>query len=597
MNTSSTATTLDPITFEVVRHGFRAICNEMAMVVGQTAYSTAVNEGRDFAGTLYDGSGKLVSQGDFDLAGFVGVAQLSVPAVIEAIGLDAMEPDDVYMTNDPYTASSHCNDFYMVRPIFHQGEIISFVASTAHWSDVGGTNPGSLNCRARSQFEEGIRVLPVPIQRRGVFNEDVIKVLLANMRQSWERLGDMKAQVAALKAGEVRILELVNKHGLGVVKDCMAEVQNYSERLIRGFLAKIPDGTYRTEDFVDQDPATGQPKRVSVELTIDGDHAVVDLTGSDDAALSGINCTIGAAMSAVFIAFASILPPMPMNAGIRRAVELRVRKGSLVWAQPPSPVSGSVPTTMECLVGTVSRALSQAMPEWGVGSPYSILNMVIAGMDERPEFDESYLLYLWALGGMGGVKTKDGASSVGSPFSSSIQIIPSELQERRYPIIWREQMLLQDSGGPGRRRGGLGCEQIVEMSQQGTLSSVGNREIFAPPGVFGGSDSTCTELHFRSNDSVEKISIMAAQRHLAIGEGVLLRTAGGGGYGPAWEREIELVVEDVKDEYVSIEGARRDYGVVISHVDWRTLDVTVDEEATAALRSEMRRTSEQEHQS
>lgn len=587
--TTTTAVTIDPITFEVIRHGFRAICNEMAMVVGQTAYSTAVNEGRDFAGTLYDGAGKLVSQGDFDLAGFVGVAQLSVPAVMDAIGVENMEPDDVYLTNDPYTASSHCNDFYMVKPIFHQGEIISFVASTAHWSDVGGTNAGSLNCRARTAFEEGVRVLPMAIQRRGKMNDDVVKLLLANMRQSWERLGDMKAQIAALRAGEKRVLSLVAKHGVDVVKECMDEVQNYSERLIRGFLGQIPDGVYHAEDFVDQDPATGLPKRVAVELTIEGDHAVVDLTGSDDAALSGINCTLGASMSAVFIAFASILPPMPMNAGIRRAVELKMRQGSIVWAQPPSPVSGSVPTTMECLVGTVSHALSLAVPDWGVGSPYSILNMVIAGRDDRADFAESYLVYLWVLGGMGGVQTKDGASSVGSPFSSSIMIIPSELQERRYPLVWRRQHLLQDSGGPGRRRGGLGCEQVVEMTQPGTLSAVGNREIFAPPGVFGGHQSTKSELHLRDREArTEKISIMTAQRQLEIGDGMMIRTAGGGGYGDPCDREVDMVIDDVKDEYVSVEAARRDYGVVITAFDRRTLDVTVDLDATTATRAAMK---------
>ena len=189
---------VDPITFEVLRNAFSAVCNEMALVVAKTAYSTPINEGRDFAGTVYDRNGKLVAQGETDLPAFVGLTMLTVPEVIRAIGRDTMRPEDIYMINDPYVASTHCNDIHLVKPIFHEGELVAFTSSTAHWSDVGGVAPGSLNCRARSHFEEGVRIPALRIYREGELNKDVLAILLHNMRESWERVGDLNAQVAAV---------------------------------------------------------------------------------------------------------------------------------------------------------------------------------------------------------------------------------------------------------------------------------------------------------------------------------------------------------------------------------------------------------------
>ena len=259
---------VDPITYEVLRNAFAAVCNEMALVVAKTAYSTPVNEGRDFAGVVYDRHGKLVSQGEFDIPAFVGLTMLTVPEVIRAIGLETMKPEDIYMLNDPYVASTHCNDIHQVKPIFYQGQLVAFVSSTAHWSDVGGVAPGSLNSTARTHFEEGMRIPAIRIYNQGVLNQDVLNLLLHNMRQSWERIGDLNAQVAACKAGEARILALIERHGLQTVLACMEEVQNHSERLARASWASLPDGVYEAEDFVDQDVHTGEPKRIHLRLTI-----------------------------------------------------------------------------------------------------------------------------------------------------------------------------------------------------------------------------------------------------------------------------------------------------------------------------------------
>jgi N-methylhydantoinase B len=581
---------VDPITFEVVRNSFTAVSNEMALVVARTAYSTPVNEGRDFAGTLYDRHGKLVSQGENDLPAFVGVTQLTVPQVVEQIGVENMEPGDVYMINDPYVAGTHCNDIHLVKPMFHDGGIVAFIASTAHWSDVGGVAPGSLNCRARSYFEEGVRIPAIKILRKGETQEDILKLLLANMRDSWERVGDFNAQLGALRAGQTRFEEIVGRYGFETVLACMAQVQDYSEKLTRAALAALPDGAYHAEDRVDQDIWTGEPKTIQLDLTIEGDRAVFDLTGSDGPAESGINCTIAATTSAVFIALASVLPDVPMNAGVMRAVELRAEKGSVVWAEPPAPISGLAATSMECVVGCVMQALSQALPERGAGSPYSILNTVMAGFDDREEFRAPFISYVWGFGGVGGTKENDGPSVVGSPYTASTQNIPCELQERRFPVLWRRQNFLTDSGGPGASRGGLGWDQVVEFAYgPGTVSCIGNRERFGPPGVFGGGSGGKARLVLDPGGPKERnIGIFAVNEPAGRGERLSFWSAGGGGYGDPLERDPARVLEDVKDGYVSLEAARERYGVVIEEIDARRLDYRVDGAATEKKRNQLR---------
>ena len=591
-NKKSADLKVNPITYEVLRNAFAAVCNEMALVVAKTAYSTPVNEGRDFAGVVYDRHGKLVSQGEFDLPAFVGLTQLTVPEVIRAIGLETMKPEDIYMINDPYVASTHCNDIHQVKPIFYQGQLVAFVSSTAHWSDVGGVAPGSLNSTARTHFEEGVRIPAIRIYNQGVLNQDILNLLLHNMRQSWERIGDLNAQVAACKAGEARIQALIEQHGVETVLACMEEVQNHSERLARASWASLPDGVYEAEDFVDQDVHTGEPKRIHLKLIVEGDHAIFDLTGSDDAAQASINCTMPATTSALFLGLATILPPMPMNSGIMRTIEIKARRGSIVWAQPPSAISGLAATTMECVIGCVGQALSMALPERGAATPYSILNTVFAGFDERPEFQSPFINYVWAFGGVGATKYKDGANVVGSPYTASTQNIPCELQERRYPGMWAYHQILPDSGGAGRTRGGMSLLQQVRFPYGGgTISCIGDRERFGPPGIFGGDPGRKAGLVInRGTETERNIGIFSVNQPVVRGEWIDFWSAGAGGYGDSLDRSTEWVLEDVKDEYVTLQGAREQYGVMIKEIDRRRLQFEVDQAATDQVRAQMRAT-------
>lgn len=579
----------DPITVEVLRNAFTAVCNEMALVVKKTAYSTVVNEGNDFGGGLYDAEGRLVAQGEFDLPAFVGLTHLTVPEVIRSVGRERMRPGDVYMINDPYVASTHCNDIHFVKPVFWEGQLVAFTSSTAHWSDVGGVVAGSLNCNARSQFEEGMRIPAIAICKEGAVDRELVSLLVTNMRQSWERIGDLNAQLAAVRAGDMRVQALLARHGAETFLAAMAEVQNHAERMARSAFAALPDGVYTGEDRVDQDVVTGEPVTVRLRLTIEGDQAVFDLEESDDAAQSGINCTIAATTSAVFIGMASILPPMPMNAGVMRAVTIRARPGSIVWAQPPAAISGLAITSMDCVIGAVLIALGKAQPDRAVGLPSACVNSTFAGYDTRPEFESSFINYVWAFGGTGGTRERDGGNNLASPYSASSTNIPCEMQERRYPVLYWRHMLLPDSGGPGRSRGGCALEQLIQPSTPGSLSNITNRARFGPPGIFSGEEGRTSRLVGNPGTEKERnIGTFIVNAPIGPGELLSFWSCGGGGYGDPLEREPARVLEDVRDGYVSTEGARSQYGLVVREIDGRRLEYSVDEEASAALRRERR---------
>ena len=579
---------MDPITFEIVRNSLKAVCAEMALVVSKTAYSVPINEGKDFAGTVCDAQGRLVTQSEYDLPAFVGLSMFSTKEVVRQIGLETVEPDDIYWINDPYVASTHCNDMHFVKPVFYQGKLAAFVESTAHWSDVGGAVPGSLNSRARTHYEEGIRLPAVRVFHRGELQRDVVSLVMTNVREVWERMGDLNAQCSALRTGDSRLQVLFDKHGLETVWACMAEIQNYSERMIRAVLRSLPDGVYETEDYNDQVFETGKPAAFRVKLTFDGDHATFDLTECDDVVPGSINTSIVSTTSALFNAIGSILPPMPMNEGVMRAIEIKTRRGSICHAQPPTAISLQA-SSMEIIVATGVQVLSQAIPERGAGSCSTILNTLFAGTDSRLGFEVPFLEYVWGMGGMGATKYKDGPSVMGTAFTATLQNIPAEMQERRYPLFWKRYMLQPDSGGPGRSRGGVALDQVCEFPfQGGTLSNFGNRTLIGPPGVFGGQrGGTAGLIMNEGKENERRIGLVNVNVPVSVGESLHYWSAGGGGYGDALDRPAEKVVEDIKDEYLTIAGARSQYGVVVREIDRRALRYEVDQAATKKLRAEM----------
>ena len=333
----------------------------------------------------------------------------------------------------------------------------------------------------------------------------------------------------------------------------------------------------------------GKRRRSRLTLHIEGDHAIFDLTASDGAAESGINCTIAATTSAIFIGLAAILPPMPMNAGVMRVVEIKATRGSIVWAQPPSGISGLAITSMDATIGATMLAVGKALPERAVGVPSAIVNSTFAGDDTRPTFDAPFINYIWAFGGTGGTKYKDGANNLASPFGASSTNIPCELQERRYPVLFWRHMLLNDSGGAGRTRGGCGLDQLVEPRVLGSLSNITNREKEGPPGIFGGGRGWTSRLFVNGGTESERnLGTFAVNVPVGPGEMLSFWSNGAGGYGDPLERSAEPIVEDIRDDYMTIGSAKSLYGVVIKEVDRRRLQYEVDAEETETLRRKMR---------
>lgn len=578
---------LDSITLELIRNSLIAASNEMALVVQKTGYSPTITEGRDFSGTIYDASGNLVSQGEFDLPTFTGLTLTTVPHVVASIGMGNISPGDIYMVNDPYEAATHTNDIFLVKPIFFGGERIAFVCSAAHWSDVGGAAPGSMNPRARSFYEEGIRIPPIAIYKDGILDERLLGMLMSNMRESKQNRGDFNAQISAISAGEKRVLAIAATCGREVFGAALGAIQDYSERLMRAVLRELDDGVYEVEDTVDSDVFSGESRTIRLKLTISGDEAVFDFTKTDGVTESGINCTLPTTRSALFTGIAGILPKMPTNAGMMRPVKLQVTPGSLLAAQPPVPVSAMAPTTMECVIAATMLALSKAYPVRAAGASHAIVNSVFAGRDPRPTFGGTFISYVFGFGGMGATQSHDGTNCTGSAMASSTSNIPCELQERRFPVLYLRSEMLADSGGPGKHRGGLAQQTMVSFPDSDvTISAMGIREQSGPPGIFGGRAGGLARVQlFGPDDAKLHEGIMLANEPLPQGGAMVVNSSGGGGYGDRFLRDPQAVLDDVIDGYVSLEGAARDYGVAVKELDARALKYVVDEQETALLRS------------
>jgi N-methylhydantoinase B len=499
--------------------------------------------------------------------------------VLEHIGSENMRPGDVYIMNDPYIGGTHNNDVRLVKPIFLGEDIVGFVATTGHWSDVGGTVPGSLFVMATDAYQEGVRITPTLIEHEGELNKPIVDLMLANMRVPAERRGDLNAQIAACAAGERRLIELIGKYGWETVHLAMLEVQDYAERLFRAEMAALPDGIYEWEDFVDQDITTGQPARVHLCLTIDGDQATYDFSRSDDVARCSINATYSGLVSCLFIATKAVFSHIPLNYGLLRALDIVARENSIVYALHPSPVSGMGATAFEKIMNCVVGVYSKLVPDLVMACPSNLMNVTFGG--SRPD-GSAFVGYVWTEGGLGATAKADGVNATSSFFNASTMNIPVEVQERSIPLLWDSYCFRQDSAGPGEHQGGTGVERILHMEHDHLrLSSIGDRGRFHPWGLFGGGEAPNQGvILYAADGSTESLGVFFANRPVGRDDRVRYFSTGGGGYGPPERRRLDQIVEHVRDEFISPAYALTHYGVVIEWVDREALTLTVDLEAT-----------------
>jgi N-methylhydantoinase B len=582
---------LDPITFEVLRNAFVNIVDQMAEQILRTCYSFVIYS-RDFSSALCDPEGNTVMQGTGDIAAHVGTLHYTCKAVVETFG-DDVHPGDVFIVNDPYAGGTHFNDTRIVRPIFHGDELLGYAQANGHWADIGGAVPGSFNITALDHMGEGLRITPVRVWSRGVWLEDVARFMAANSRTPHDIIGDMQAQAEAAALAEREVLRLCDKYGVDTIRTAFAEVQDYVEALTRSRFAALPDGTWETEDYIDQDPQLGEGLiPVRVKLTIDGDQAHYDLSGSHPQISTFLNAAFGGSFAAVVAGTKYQFPDLPLNSGFYRAVTLDWGPpGTVVNCEWPTPCAGFCSGPFEKIMNSVFELWAAILPERTMGCAFNLEYLLVGGRDQRIDGKPYFMWYDWMVGGWGGRNAHDGFNAKGPVFGAQYGVQPFEGQERLAPVLTTGHELVQDSAGPGTWRGGLGAEKggVLYDAERTVMSYCCDRERSVTWGLWGGLPSIPHGVWVNRGMEGERYlgSIFSAVP-VEAGDTFTRPSAGGGGVGDPLLRDVDLVLEDVVDEYVSVERARKDYGVVVRVVDLDLAEYEVDDAATEAERARIR---------
>jgi N-methylhydantoinase B len=583
--------TLDPVTFEVLKNSFITSVDQMAEQILRTCYSFVIYN-RDFSSALHDANGNSAAQGNQDIAVHVGTLHFTCKDVMRAFEGD-MHPGDVYAINDPYAGGTHFPDVRLIRPIFADGEIIAFSQSNGHWSDVGGSVPGSFDVTARDMFREGLRITPVRLFDKGRFCRDVAHLIAANTRDPASIIGDIHAQAQATQVCEREILRLVGKYGRETVEIGLSEVQDYVERAMRQRLAALPDGVWETQDFIDRDPAGSEGMiPIKVKLTIKGEKAIYDFTGSHPTIGSIYNSAFGTTFSAVAAGMKTFFPDLPLNSGFYRVLEIIAPEGSIVDARWPVGVTGFL-MPFEKIMNAIYEIWSKIMPQRALACAFNLEYLLTGGLDARRPEKPIFMFYDWLPGGWGGRNGKDGCNVTTACFGTGLMSQPVEGQERANPILTTEFEILTDSAGPGKWRGGVGVRKtsIMLEAEKTVISYICDRERAIVWGIEGGLPSMPHGLSIKRAGAEEEDWLGSVFSDVPIGSGDVFSrpTAGGGGFGDPLERDPALVLEDVADDYVSIERAAKDYGIVLTVVDAEICAYAVDEAATRATREAIRR--------
>jgi N-methylhydantoinase B len=534
----------DPVELEIFKSLFHSIAEEMGAALRRTAFSPNIKERRDYSCAVFDGAGEVVAMGDH-MPVHLGSMPMSVRAAVETLTLNA---GDVAILNDPFCGGTHLPDITLVAPVFLGGtkarrsaKPTFYVASRAHHADVGGTYAGSMGI-CREIYQEGIRIPPIKLIAGGELQDDVFRLLLNNVRTPEEREGDLNAQIAACHTGAARLLEITERYGLARVQQVMGELQEYSEKLMRAFLGKVPHGRYEAEDFLDDDGAGSGSVRIAVALIFQSAAAgrplvTVDFTGSSPQVAGSINAVDAIAFSACFYVFRCLLQEdVPAAAGLMRPVRMIAPKGTVVNARPPAAVAGGNVETSQRIVDVLLRALAKAMPDRvPAGSSGTMNNLTIGGIDERT--GEPFAYYETIAGGMGARPDRAGVSGVHTHMTNSLNT-PAEALEYAYPLRVTAYSLRKGSGGAGKFRGGEGIVREVELLADSEVTLLADRRSRGPYGLQGGADGAPGKTEIIHRDGTRKTLPGKASVRLKKGDRVRIESPAGGGWGNAKDRVI-----------------------------------------------------------
>ncbi len=555
----------DPARFEVVKNALSSAAEEMKIVLARTAYSPLLKVAGDYSCGIFDIAGNMVAQGP-DLPIHLGSMPDAVRAVVKAF--PDVSPGDVFIHNDPYQGGSHLPDVNVVAPAYFGDRLLGFGCVRAHWPDIGSATPGSYGA-VTEIYGEGLRLPPVRLYRTGKPDAGIEAIIFANVRTPTERLGDLRAQVAANRRAEARLVVLAEKYGADTLVGIMAEVQDYSETMMRAALRALPDGEATFTDIFDGDGVIEQGESTDKTFTVKlrviktGDRIVVDFTGSDAQVMGPMNAPLTVTASGVFCALKMIADPkslIPPNSGCWRPVTVTAPEGSVVNARLPAPVVYANHEMSHRIADMVMAAMFQITPGTVMaGSQGTSAVMTFGGTDYRS--GERYVSYESVKGGFGARPIKDGINAVASTISNMMNT-PIEILEMSFPLRVEEYALVPDSGGAGTFRGGLGVRRVWRVLENDAHAAVCCERTVTPPfGLDGGLPGAPARLTLRLKNGIERRLTSKGAFIAPAGSTVTVEAPGSGGYGPPSGRDPVIVAEDIIDGYVTQAAAHRDYGV------------------------------------
>ena len=570
--------TLDAITLSVIQASLQQICDEMDLSFSRAAFSPVIAEVNDRSDGIYAADdGSLIAQGVGGLPVFVGTMQYSTRTIIEMIAegsIVAPKPDDVYIVNDPYLGGTHLMDVRFAKPFYRNGEIYCWLSNTGHWPDTGGSVPGGFSASATAVEQEGLRLPPVRLFKGGELDQELYAIICSNIRVAEQRIGDVKAQHAALMVGETQLGALLNRYGDDTVRNAIGELRVRAAAQMRAHIAEIPDGIYKSLAYVDSDGIVNEPLEIRLAITKRDDELTFDFAGSSPPCLGPMNSVLATTMSSVYLAIRHIFPDVPISAGAFEPLKVIRPEGSFLDARYPRPVSGCAAEVSQRIAEAVFAALVKALPDKVTAAPAGTSgNFALGGSD--PVLGRDYVMYQISGGGYGGNAEHDGLTNGCSTIGIS-KAPPVEIMEQAFPVLYKRYALREGSGGAGRHRGGFGLEYEIELRRGNARASfVMDHGRFGPQGALGGRDGAPNEVSVWQGDASYVPEHLSKEQDipLAAGDRVRVRTPGGGGYGNPFERPPELVLEDVRLGRYSVEEAREMFGVEIAVPDMTIVNV------------------------
>lgn len=558
---------IDPIRVEVIGNALHSIAEQMGASIWRTAYSTVVRDSRDCSAALFDLKGQLVTQAEM-IPSMLGSMHLSLRRVLtKHFSLDAINEGDVLIMNHPYLGGTHTPDITLFTPIFYKDEIVGFAGSIAHHIDLGSMQAAGIGIMT-DLYQEGLLIPPLKLYERGEENETLFEILRNNTRYPKDLLGDLRAQISANSLGVRRTKEILDKYGKRTILECMSRIMDYAEKRVRAEIAKIPPGEYKTVGYLDNDGVElEKPIRFEVTIKVKDNRIIYDFTGTDRQRRGNHNSVPACVMATCYYVTRCVTDPdVPQNEGCYRPVSVVLPKGSVVNPIAPTAVSGKhvlAQKIADILIQGFAPAIPDKIPG---GSCASTCNFTIVS--------KRGVQYEMMGGGFGARKKRDGIDAIQVNMSRCVGL-PVEAIETKFPTFIERFELIRDSGGAGKYRGGLGLRRDERMLSPVTLSISSDTEKYPPPGLFGGKTGKGGRKYVNPGaPGQRRIASKAAGVLLKEGDLLSIRTPGSGGYGIPFERNPELVLEDVLNKKVSIEDAKDDYGVII---DPETYELNMEE--------------------